>query len=165
MKSVSRNRLMKNKPYFVYAMMLFMVAGCLNKADTPDVQPVVPDKPTQLFGLDETIPGTISIPEDAIQLAAVADEYARQIKLDGEQDEPYITTTKIVEERVSELSKYAFGGKALATPAFVKAITDVLAKELENNQDEGQELTPELRNKAISIFKAIAWSLKYGKTT
>jgi len=137
-----------------------MVAGCLNKADTPDVQPVVPDKPAQMFGLDETIPGTIPNREDAIQLAAAADEYARQIKLDGEKEEPYITTTKIVEERMAALSEYAFGDRKLATKEFYAAIMTVLHQELEDSQDEGQELTPELRKKAENIFKAIAWSLR-----
>ena len=155
-----RNRLFLN---LVFASVLWSVSGCLIDGDQPDVPTPQPSPdnivPDDLFGFDRTIPGTIPDRNDALQLAALADEYAKQIEFDGKQDEPQVTTSKQAADRMEMMSKYAFRGRALASKAFADAVAEAVSSELET-EEEGRELDSDLRKKTVSMFQALAWSLR-----
>ncbi len=144
-----------------------VLSGCLDTGGdrvpdtpTPDA-PVVP-KPDNTYGFENTIPQTITNPQHKAQLAEVAEAYARVLQTDGRLDEPVITTTKLVEERLKAMMLYAYNGQVLATPEFAEAFSIVMTEHLEGGDQvsTGRELTTELRLTAIEIFEALAWSLK-----
>jgi hypothetical protein len=138
-----------------------MLSGCLDKPDGPDVVP--PDgRPSNTFGLEQSIPQTGMTPADAVQLAAVCDEYARQIELDGNQSEPVIQTTKDLETRNLKMQTYAFGGRAVATQQFVQVVALTQDREF----PQGEEAVPvdaAMRKKASEFYRAIAYSLRMVK--
>lgn len=124
----------------------------------PDVP--TPAKPERLFGLDRSVPPTMAgRRRDALQLAAVADCYADVIAFDGTRDEPRIVDTATLGERFSSLNNYAFRGRRLTTPELEAVTAEVVVRELESG-DEATPLTPELRARAVDIFRAIAWALR-----
>lgn len=139
-------------------IVLLLIAGCIKPGPTPTPAPT-PDTPSSTFGFEVSIPPTMPNRSDALQLAAVCDEYARQIELDGKQPEPVIVTTKDLETRNAKMQAYAFGGRAIATSGFVEAVNAVQEREFPQGED-AVPVTPEMRQKAVDFYRAIAFGLR-----
>lgn len=133
-------------------LILFLV-GC--KVETQSVSTI----PAKDYGLGNSLALLVDNKEDAHQLAAAADYYAELIEFDGTLDEPAISNTLQLEERMSRFTLYSFQGRSLITEDAADKIHKLFTEKLELT-DEGQEMTSELRQEAADIYRAVAWSLR-----
>jgi len=139
---------------------LVLLVGCF----VPSSNVVTPDKPkpsvTIEFGFDSTVPKAMKgHRKEALKLATVADEYARQLKYDGTLDKPAISTTAGVQQAFKSVLDHVYQGKPAVTKEGAKALNSVLEKELQPD-GKGHELTPESRDKAVRIFRSYAAALR-----
>lgn len=144
--------------------LLFCVlfAGCPELKPVPGPAPSPDNRPANTFGFEQSIPPTMDDRAEAIQLAAVCDEYAKQIAFDGTRTSPAVGTTADVMQRSKKMTEYAFGGHPIATDDLAKLIAKTLDQQLEPD-GKAHPMTPELRQKTSDVFKAIAYGLRQVK--
>jgi len=143
---------------------LVLLVGCF----VPSEDIVTPDNPVPVikieFGFDSTVPQAMrGHRKEALRLAAVADEYARQLKYDGTLDKPAISTTTGVQQTFKSVLSHMYQGKPAVTKKAATILNDVLEKELQPD-GKGHDLTPELRDKAVRIFRSYAAALRETKS-
>jgi len=139
---------------------LVLLVGCFFPTNTV----VTPDKPkpsvTIEFGFDSTIPEAMrGHSVQALALARVADEYARQLKYDGTLDSPSVTTTTGIQRTFKSVLSHVYQGEPAVTKEGAETLNSVLEKELQPD-GKGHELTSELRDKAVRIFKSYSAALR-----
>ena len=137
------------------ALMAFMAlsGGCGPKSATAVDRPAIAATD---YGLKSAIPPTLAGRRaDALQLAAVADEFARVIAFDGQLESPKILTTRQLGETFGAINDYAFSGRVLAPPGFAQLTADVVTREIDPGP-ESRQVDAELRRKAVEIWQEIA---------
>lgn len=142
-------------------LLVLLVAGCL--PPTPTVPQSDDTQPAVTYGMESIRETMVGRRDAAYQLAAVCDEYARQIEWDGTRPEPVLATTADVAERVAKMCDYAFGDEQVASDEYKAAARKIFDAELEAPGDEATELTPKLRAKAVDMFKTLAYYLRRSK--
>lgn len=138
-----------------------VLSGCFqppSTTPTPTPIPVTDDTPAELFGLDQSIPPTMHNAASARELAAVCEEFARQLEADGKREKPRVVDTAGLMECLTNSFQYAFDGRRVATQAYVMASGEAFEKHFEPG-GEVVDLSPALRAKAAAFFRALAWSL------
>lgn len=134
----------------------------LNHPDKlPDAVPSdVVAKPANTFGLDTSIPPTMTDKAAALALADVAKEFAEQLRYDGTKESPRVTNTAEVGRLFQQMNDYAWRGtNKLASPEFKRVTAGVIKAELE---PEGVPvpLGTDNRLTAIEVFLAVEYGLR-----
>jgi len=125
------------------------------------VTPVEPEYDGPLFGLDNTLPGTVQDDDDAAALAALAGAFADAVEADALLVEPKLGNTRQVGEVFSQAVVYMLKRQHVSReyPAATAAIADVIEREVDTHPTEALPLTEERRAKFAEIFRAVAYSL------
>lgn len=112
--------------------------------------------PAELFGLDKVVPSTLVDKKSAMVVSGVCDGLADRIEADGKRAVPILTHVGNIEDlRLSTLD-LSFDGKMVkeSLPQFGAAVGPVFSQVLPNKDTV---LTPEVRAKAVALFKALAY--------